>query len=104
MARLQRTGRTGCTPASWSPPSIQLPCIERLPGYLGIVVVSVDKLALTVEVTGPEPFLRRAEAKLLRAPNVALLGGEPVVLQRANWTQLGHTALRANFPIGTSFS
>ena len=99
MVRLQ--GRTGSTPASASPPSIQLPCLERLPGYQGIVVVSVDELALTIEESRPEAFLRRAEAKLLRAANVASLDGKPVVLQRANWIQLGHAALREHFPIST---
>lgn len=92
MARL--AGRTHLTP-----PSVQLPSLARLGGCQSMVVGSVDELAVTIEIRGPEGFLRRAEAKLMRDVNVGLLDGKPVLLQRATWTQLEHVNLRACLPI-----
>lgn len=98
MARLP--GRFHPTPASGSqPPSVDLPFLARLGGCESIVVVTVDKLAVTIEISGPEGFLRRAEAKLMRDVNIGLLDGKPVLLQRATWTQLEHVKLRACLPL-----
>lgn len=98
MTRL--SGRTSPTPVSGSPPpSVQLPSLVRLGDFESIVVVTVDKLAVTIEIRGPERFLRRAEARLMRDVNVGLLDGRPVLLQRATWTQLEHVKLRACLPL-----
>ena len=76
---------------------LEIVSISRFKDFSGIHVVALDEATVTFELLGAAPFLRKAEAGLMRSSTSAVLDGGEVLLRRSTWTQpIGATKLRVS--------